>query len=29
MSTTDLAALAAELKAKGVRALTVAWADAN
>jgi glutamine synthetase len=29
VSTTDLAALAAELKAKGVRALTVAWADAN
>lgn len=29
MSTTDLAALAAELKAKGVRALTVTWADAN
>jgi glutamine synthetase len=29
VSTTDLAALAAELKAKGVRALTVTWADAN
>ena len=29
MSTTDLAALAAELKAKGVRALTVTWCDAN
>ena len=29
MSNTDLAALAAELKAKGVRALTVAWCDAN
>ena len=26
---TDLAALAAELKAKGVRALTVAWCDSN
>ena len=29
MSTTDLAALTAELKAKGVRALTVTWCDAN
>ena len=29
VSTTDLAALAAELKAKGVRALTVAWCDSN
>jgi glutamine synthetase len=29
VSTTDLAALAAELKAKGVRALTVTWCDAN
>ena len=29
MSTQDLAALAAELKAKGVRALTVAWCDSN
>ena len=29
MSNTDLAALAAELKAKGVRALTVAWCDSN
>ena len=29
MSNTDLAALAAELKAKGVRALTVTWCDAN
>ena len=29
MSTQDLAALAAELKSKGVRALTVAWCDSN
>jgi glutamine synthetase len=29
VSTEDLAALAAELKAKGVRALTVAWCDSN
>jgi glutamine synthetase len=29
VSNTDLAALAAELKAKGVRALTVTWCDAN
>jgi glutamine synthetase len=29
VSTQDLAALAAELKAKGVRALTVAWCDSN
>ena len=29
MSTQDLAALAAELKAKGVRALTVTWCDSN
>ena len=29
MSNTDLAALAAELKAKGVRALTVTWCDSN
>jgi glutamine synthetase len=29
VSTTDLAALAAELKANGVRALTVTWCDAN
>ncbi len=29
MSNTDLAALAAELKEKGVRALTVTWCDAN
>jgi len=29
VSNTDLAALAAELKAKGVRALTVTWCDSN
>jgi glutamine synthetase len=29
VSNTDLAALAAELKAKGVRALTMTWCDAN
>jgi glutamine synthetase len=29
LSETDLAALAAELKAKGVRALTMTWCDAN
>jgi glutamine synthetase len=29
VSTQDLAALAAELKGKGVRALTVAWCDSN
>jgi glutamine synthetase len=29
VSTQDLAALAAELKSKGVRALTVAWCDSN
>ena len=29
MSTQDLAALAAELKAKGVRALTMTWCDSN
>jgi glutamine synthetase len=29
VSKTDLAALTAELKAKGVRAVTVAWCDAN
>jgi glutamine synthetase len=29
VSTQDLAALAAELKAKGVRALTVTWCDSN
>ncbi len=29
MSNTDLAALAADLKAKGVRALTVTWCDSN
>ena len=29
MSTRDLAALAAELKAKGVRALTMTWCDSN